>query len=555
MINFIKRKKSYNIKRMLKYSMILLLLSLFYIIFFNTNIMTSGGEAETAYVTWNDTIKIPKYHVYIRNIETNEAYQVEDALIRKYQSEDKTYWRADVLGLTAGKYRFEIVPVIDNHEIKEITTVTDILTVVSHNREGFAFAKNSINGGNASGGYLENGTIPQDAKIIYITRQNVNTVSLEINKATGEKIVVKGLSEILSNWQEEAIAKHLIIRILGKLERNDIIGLEENYQSIYVKHCEGVTIEGVGNDATLKGVGIIIAESSDIEIRNLGFMLFYEDGIDLEKDNAHIWIHHNDFYYGQNGLERERDKVKGDGSTDIKKSQYITISYNHYWDSGKTSVCGVLDDLNYITYHHNWFDHCDSRCPRVNYASVHVYNNYYIGNSKYSIGAANGASVFAEANLFKYCMNPFMISGQGSDVIRNAMSAETGGMIKAYRNLFIGDGANIIFSNKDPIQFDAYLTYSREEEIPMSYKTYKGEYTYNNFDIDTEIMYSYMPDEPIELMQIVEREAGRVEGGDIIFDTSMLNNYSNSRFDIKEKELDEMLNQYETNLCLDTLNI
>ena len=86
---------------------------------------------------------------------------------------------------------------------------------------------------------------------------------------------------------------------------------------------------------------------------------------------------------------------------DLKNdSQYITISYNHFWDSGKMSLCGMKSETgeNFITYHHNWFDHSDSRHPRIRTMSVHVYNNYYDGNSKYGVGVTMGASDFVESN-------------------------------------------------------------------------------------------------------------------------------------------------------------
>lgn len=88
--------------------------------------------------------------------------------------------------------------------------------------------------------------------------------------------------------------------------------------------------------------------------------------------------------------EADADQAKGDGTTDIKDdSQYITVAYNHYFDSGKSSLCGMKSEAgpNYIDYHHNWFDHSDSRHPRVRTMSVHVWNNYYDGCAKYGVGA------------------------------------------------------------------------------------------------------------------------------------------------------------------------
>ena len=118
-----------------------------------------------------------------------------------------------------------------------------------------------------------------------------------------------------------------------------------------------------------------------------------DDGISIDTSNCNIWVHNLDIYYGQAGSDS--DQKKGDGSIDVKKSQYCTISYNHFFDSGKcvledaTPAYSVYSD--YLTYLHNWFDHSDSRHPRIrNGHNIHVYNNYYDGNSKYGVGVTSG---------------------------------------------------------------------------------------------------------------------------------------------------------------------
>lgn len=118
------------------------------------------------------------------------------------------------------------------------------------------------------------------------------------------------------------------------------------------------------------------------------------DDVGLQQDNDHVWVHNCDFFYGHAGSDA--DQKKGDGALDTKKSTYVTHSYNHFYDTGKSNLQGMKSETtsNYITYHHNWYDHADSRCPRIRTCTVHVYNNYYDGNSKYGIGATMGSSVF-----------------------------------------------------------------------------------------------------------------------------------------------------------------
>ena len=125
--------------------------------------------------------------------------------------------------------------------------------------------------------------------------------------------------------------------------------------AIGVKGASQVTFEGIGDDATLNA-GVAVFQSTNIEIRNLGFMLWGGgrdgDGIAALKKTTGVWIHNNDLFYGASGSDK--DQVKGDGSLDLKdNSQYVTISYNHFWDSGKSSLCGMKSESgpNYISYH------------------------------------------------------------------------------------------------------------------------------------------------------------------------------------------------------------
>ena len=126
-----------------------------------------------------------------------------------------------------------------------------------------------------------------------------------------------------------------------------------------------------------------------------------DDCLSLDTGNSNVWVHNMDFFYGKPGSDS--DQAKGDGTVDIKgKSMNITVSYNHFYDCGKTSLGGMKSETTdcWMTYHHNWFDHSDSRHPRIRTAFYHVYNNYFDGVSKYGVGVTTGGSSFVEANYF-----------------------------------------------------------------------------------------------------------------------------------------------------------
>lgn len=475
-------------------------------------ILSSYGDLETAAVTWKGAKGATGYNVYYKGTgEADSKYkQLDEMLIRQYSS----YFRADVLGLKEGSYVIKIVPIFNGEEGKSQSVVTSKIEVKSHTREGFAFSKESQMG-TGSGGYNDDGTVPSNATVLYVTADNINTVQADvISSSKGAKTKCTGLVDILAKRQKGYDKTPLIIRMVGEVKASDINGLNSSGY-IQIKGCYNVTFEGVGEDATINGWGLLIRNSRNVEVRNLGVMLFTDDGISLDTDNENIWIHNNDIFYGTAGSDA--DQAKGDGSCDVKgKSTYVTVSYNHFWDSGKSSLCGMSDSEEFfVSYHHNWFDHSDSRHPRIRVGTIHIYNNYFDGNSKYGVGVTKGASAFVEANAFRNCKLPMMSSLQGSDIAGGAkgtFSGEAGGMIKAYNNSITG-GKGVIYAQDNKTQFDAYLASSRNESVPASYKTVSGGTTYNNFDTSSK-MYSYSPHAPEDVADIVRTYAGRTNGGD-----------------------------------------
>ena len=128
--------------------------------------------------------------------------------------------------------------------------------------------------------------------------------------------------------------------------------------------------------------------------------------------------------------------------------------------------------------------------------TVHVYNNYFDGISKYGVGATTGSNVFVESNYFRNTNKPMMISLQGTDIVngeKNAtFSGETGGMIKAYGNVYAEKSSNfkLVTHKQSATSFDCYEAETRDEVVPASYVTLSGGTSYNNFDTDKSKMYT-----------------------------------------------------------------
>ena len=513
-------------------------------------ITEASGWLETAYVKWTPVTGATGYNVYVKSASASDsAYvQLDDELIRKYPS----YMRADAVGLKAGDYVMKIVPLNNGKENTSAAIVSDKLTVNAHDRSGFTFSSNSPVK-NGVGAYNNDGTLKSNASVLYVTEANKNTVKMKIGNTE-----YTGVAAITQAIKAKSNCQPVAIRIIGQVTLSGLACKDvSSAYAIGVKGAANVTFEGIGDDATLYGAGVAVFQSTGIEVRNLGLMNWGGgkdgDGISL-KQSLGVWVHNNDVFYGNAGSDG--DQAKGDGSMDLKdNSQYVTVSYNHFWDSGKMSLCGMKSESgeNWITYHHNWFDHSDSRHPRIRTMSVHVYNNYYDGNSKYGVGAAKDSEAFVEANYFRHCNYPMLSSMQGSDVLAGGIfSGENGGVIKAYNNYMEGQ-KSVIYANSDAgtttasaTDFDAYLATSRSETVPSTYKAKQGGKTYSNFDTKVDLGVDTADiDAPADVPSIVTKYAGRVMGGD--FKWTFDNSVDDTSYSLN-RPLKDKLNAYKTSL-------
>lgn len=520
------------------------------------SITKSKGWHESAYIQWDKFNGADSYNVYVKPSQGGIYTKIDDELIREYDG----YFRADVVGLAAGSYLLKAVPVKDGKEITASESPEITVNVDNYVREGFAFSDSSPYK-KATGAYNDDGTLRSDADVLYVSNENKDTVMLNNDPKYGE-----GLTQILAYREKNKVKTPLSIRLIGKVEMPAGV---TNYM-LGIKETQNVTFEGIGNDATVHGWGLTMKRACNIDVRNIGIMLYGGiggdgDSLSLDTENKNIFMHNIDFFYGEQG--KDADQKKGDGSIDLKaRSDYITASYNHFWDSGKTCVAGgVWEAKNpdnpeakiFVTYHHNWFDHSDSRHPRCVAGNVHVYNNYYDGVGDYGIGAAVQSSVFAENNYFRNVPRPMIIASQGSECYdsstgiykdEGSLSGQTGGMIKEYGNIFVTPrrfiNQNNVPEGHDPVEIDAYSVSSRDEKVPDTVKAKKGGSTYSNFDTDPS-MYKYNVETAEQAVESVKADAGRLDGGDFKWTF-------NNAVDDKSKDLDEALKaalvNYEDNI-------
>ena len=495
-----------------------------------------GGWFESGYVTWTGDNQ--NYSVYVRPAG-GEYTQIDKELVRKYAS----YYRADMVGLKAGNYQFKIVGA--NNESVE----SEIFHATAHDRSGFAHI--GYTGG--IGAYKNDGTLKDNARVIYVTANTAKTVKCYVSDGKTDTEYT-GLQAIIAAFEKGKETRPLAIRIIGTIKKADMDSFGSSAEGVQVKGKSGstdmnITIEGIGNDATTHGFGFLIRNACSVELRNFANMICMDDCVSLDTDNHHIWIHNMDFFYG--GTGSDSDQAKGDGSIDIKgKSSHVTISYNHFYDSGKCSLGGMKSENTscWMTYHHNWFDHSDSRHPRIRTAFYHVYNNYFDGNSKYGVGVTMGGSAFVEANYFRNVKYPMLISKQGTDAEGSGtFSGENGGVNKAYNNIIINPrkvqywSADVQASGA----WDAVLVDNRDDEVTATALT--GGTGYNAAaDLAARTTYAEnIMHDPEDIPEIVRGAlgAGRLQHGD--FQWTFNNSLQDENYDVIA-QLKQALLSYES---------
>ena len=517
----------------------------------SVEVIEARGWLESAYVKFSLVDDAKTYNVYVKGGQYADYTKIDAQLVRNYG----TYGRADVVGLQAGTYTMKVVPVgAAGTEIAAQENTTSDLEVLNYSREGFAF----MNGCPAPGAYNSDGTLKSGAKVFYVTKNTAKTITTTVK--TGSKAsnitTCTGIQTIIDAYQKGYDTTPVAFRFIGLITVDDLDHISSSAEGLQVKGKKAdselnMTFEGIGDDATLYGFGFLVRNAKSVEFRNFAIMRCMDDAISLDTDNSNIWVHHTDQFYGKHG---SGDHAKGDGATDVKSdSKYVTVSYNRFWDTGKSNMFGMKSESgpNYISYDHNWFDHSDSRHPRVRTMSVHVWNNYFDNCGKYGVGATSGASVFVENNYFLKTKKPILASLQGTDAQGSGtFSGEDGGMIKSYGNYFDKTISNFkYYTQNAPAStgYDAYETATRDEQVPETEVTKVGGTPYNNFDTDASLMYTYSPVPAADVPALVTGYygAGRMNHGDFTytFKDNVGNDDTDSAYDAT---LGSMLDNYQS---------
>lgn len=183
-----------------------------------------------------------------------------------------------------------------------------------------------------------------------------------------------------------------------------------------IKDMDNVSVFGLPN-ASFVGIGIKIWRANNVVIRNLTMRhvaIGEKDHISIDGPSSNIWIDHNHFYNSLNSHQDYFDElVSGKGNIDN-----ITISYNVFHDSWKTSLWGSSDSNAFhrrVSFIGNRWENVNSRLPLFRFGEGHVLNSYYRNVLTSGINSRMGAQIRIDSTHFEDAVNP-VISMDSSQI-------------------------------------------------------------------------------------------------------------------------------------------
>ncbi|NLK12617.1 MAG: InlB B-repeat-containing protein, partial [Candidatus Phytoplasma sp.] len=220
--------------------------------------IVAGTNPESIFVILDDVSSNVK--VEYKNSEEDQWQVLDEELIRV--SNGKT--RIDIVGIKAGLYDVSITT-------SENSFVISNLSVKALDRSGYAH----FNYTEGIGGYKDDGTLKDDAIVVYVTEENKNNIEIP---GVGQK----GLGWILNNAQYAKAGSNtndpaqyasslanfnrpIVFRIIGKLTAPEGVteynslgnggSKGDNGNMARIKDANHITIEGIGSDAEIYGWG------------------------------------------------------------------------------------------------------------------------------------------------------------------------------------------------------------------------------------------------------------------------------------------------------------
>jgi len=461
-----------------------------------------------------------EYIISYKEINDDEYTVIDKELI----FDDGDSYSCYIIGLKKGVYNVRI----EQGEGENLSRATiSGIDVEKQDRSGYAHFKSDV----GIGAYNNDGTVKDGAKIIYLTNENKNTVTLDINGKT-----CTGLVEILQ--ANEQMTEPLIIRVLDRITTNQWMELEADtrlpesadaidghFESMFsseygenlagmpvivyasslgkrfeyvttpdgiklsqtvdekdydntctmnvfeVHNASNITIEGVGTEAGFYQFGIAFHYSDSIEVRNLTIEAYPVDGLGFYAFGD-VTLHggywiHHNTFKAGLSYWGTGD-ADGDESLDFADVNHFTIAYNKFDGTGKTMLLGGWE-----------YDACLNVTFHHNYyfeveqrlplsRNSNIHNyNNFYEDCARGLSPRTSTYVFGEANHFLNCSSPYYFSG-----------TETKGAVKSFEEIYEECG-----------KLDSVTIVTDREEYVENTCTHEGKTDYTRFDTDPELFY------------------------------------------------------------------
>lgn len=253
--------------------------------------------------------------------------------------------RVDIMGIGWGSFDIKVVA------SDGTTTYEDTVDILQEDRSGYAHfnrptaSSDDDNSYDGVGAYTDSGTPKDNADIIYVTEDNKNTVSYggytgignitskvkSLYSKNGKPIIIRFLGEIdTTTWSlsgstitensDATPLDGLLNRFYiynnsytfnsssGNYETNTSNSTTDTYIGMMdFKGSSGdgytafsnITLEGVGTDAEFVNWGVSFRYANSIEVKNIIFTHYQEDGCSAQDSNR-VWFHRCTFNVGKN---------------------------------------------------------------------------------------------------------------------------------------------------------------------------------------------------------------------------------------------------------------
>ena len=366
-----------------------------------------------------------EYKVLYKKDGEDQFHTLDNELIFR----DKNKLEFYILGLSAGKYQVKIEAESENMLARK--TLSDI-EVVAQDRSGYAH----FGFDEGIGAYNNDGTVKENAIILYVTNENKNSITLTID---GNEQV--GLVNIMQNLHK--VDRPVLIRIIGKIITN-----QWNY-----KNVEPRLVDGSNNNPTF--FENTFSDEYGTNLANLKVQ--YSD-----KKAGKTYIYKTT----EDGLVLEREKGGSTGTTSYKGSDFPKLSGKAVYDddssinvievkaSKNITIEGVGSDAEFFQFGVG-FENCSSievkNITFTNYPEdalnfmvdseegVDKFGNYWIHNNTFNKGhnawditgerdkyAGDGSidmafvhSVTLSYNLFDECKKTMLVGNSNSSRCMN----------------------------------------------------------------------------------------------------------------------------------------